>query len=92
MLPKNDPNYPIDLQFYNYYFESIKEELRNDLADGTSKLTIRPTDLMNYYVEYIPYNEQIQYRDTCIKQYVELKNELQKAEKELKKKISLLSN
>jgi len=92
LSPKNDPNHKIDLQFYNYYFESIREELRNDLADGTSKLTIRPTDLMNYYIEYIPYDEQIKYRDTYIKQYVVLKEQLIQAENELKKKISLLSN
>jgi len=88
---KNNPDYPVDLQFYNYYFESIREKLRNDLADGTSKLTIRPNDLMNYYIEYVPYEKQIKYRDTCIQQYVSLKKQLIQAEKELKKKILSLS-
>ena len=92
LSPKNDSNYKVDLQFYNYYFESIREELRNDLADGTSKLTIRPADLMNYFIEYFPYDEQIKFRDTYIKQYVALKEQLIQAENKLKKKFSLLSN
>lgn len=89
---KNDPNHPIDMQFYNFYFKSIRDELKNDLADGTSKLTIRQVDLMNYYIEYIPYDEQLLYRDTYIKQYISLREQLIKAEKELKSKISLLSS
>jgi hypothetical protein len=47
---------------------------------------------MNYYIEYIPYDEQIEYKNTYIKQYVMLKEQLIQAEKELKKKISLLSD
>ena len=91
LLPKKNSGYPVDLQFYNYYFKSIRDDLRNDLADGTSKLTIRPTDLMNYYIEYISYEEQIKYKETYIKKYDKIKKQLIQAENELKKQILLLS-
>lgn len=51
LQPKNK-KYKIDLKFYKFYFDSIRTRLRADLADGTSKLTIDPNDLMEYYIEY----------------------------------------
>lgn len=52
LTPKNDSKYEVNLQFYKYYFDSIRKKLRKDLADGTSKLTIDPEALMDYYIEY----------------------------------------
>lgn len=59
--------YKIHLAFYKYYLEGIKERIRLDLADGTSKLTINPEELMDYYVEYIPYDEQVAFYEKNIK-------------------------
>lgn len=59
--------YKIHLPFYKYYLEGIKERIRLDLADGTSKLTINPEELMDYYVEYIPYDEQVAFYEKNIK-------------------------
>ena len=53
--------YKLHLAFYKYYLERL------DLADGTSKLTINPEELMNYYVEYIPYEEQVAFYEKNIK-------------------------
>lgn len=50
--------YPINLKFYNWYFESIRKRLVSNLADGTSKLTINELDLSNYMIEYISIEEQ----------------------------------
>ena len=52
LTPKNNPKYPINVQFYNIYLNAIRKRIVNELADGTSKLTISADDLMNYYVEY----------------------------------------
>jgi restriction endonuclease S subunit len=61
LTPKRDSEYKVDLEFYNYYFAAIRKRLVSDLADGTSKLTIRPQDLGEYYIEYIDYNKQKEY-------------------------------
>lgn len=73
LTPRHNPKYKIDLRFYKYYFDSIRERLRADLADGTSKLTIDPTDLMDYYIEYIPYEQQMDFYNSIIKPFEELK-------------------
>lgn len=73
LTPRHNPKYKIDLRFYKYYFDSIREQLRADLADGTSKLTIDPSDLMDYYVEYIPYEQQMDFYNSIIKPFEELK-------------------
>lgn len=52
LTPKKNSGYKINMQFYKYYFDSIRKKLRKDLADGTSKLTIDPEALMDYYIEY----------------------------------------
>ena len=52
LTPKKDSKYEINMLFYKYYFDSIRKKIRKDLADGTSKLTIDPEALMNYYIEY----------------------------------------
>ena len=59
--------YKIHLAFYKYYLEGMKDRIRLDLADGTSKLTINPEELMDYYVEYIPYDEQVSFYEKNIK-------------------------
>ena len=57
LTPKNK-KYPINLQFYNGYFNKIRKKLVSDLSDGTSKLTISENVLKKYYIEYIPIEEQ----------------------------------
>lgn len=86
LTPKTS-RYPIDLKFYKFYFDSIRTQLRSDLADGTSKLTIDPTDLMEYYIEYIPYDEQIAFRDKNILPYEQLVKQLGEAEVALQNNI-----
>lgn len=73
LTPNNMKKYPIDLEFYTYYLMSIKKKIANDLGEGTSKKTIKPDKLKNYYIEYIPYKKQLQ-----------LKAEIKRKEEELK--------
>ena len=66
---KQQSTYPINVQFYSFYLNSIRKQIVRELADGTSKLTISAKDLMNYDVEYIPIAQQekiVQYYNTKI--------------------------
>ena len=58
----------------------MKDRIRQDLADGTSKLTINPDELMNYYVEYIPYDEQVEFYEKNIKPLVKIEEQRRKIE------------
>lgn len=90
VLPPNEQfknEYPISLEFYNWYLESIRKQLVADLADGTSKLTINNKDLCNYYIEYIPLNEQIEFVDKYVKPFNQLVLEVNNAEHNLKKQL-----
>lgn len=80
---KNKKNYPLNLKFYNYYFSAIRKQVFDDLADGTSKLTIRIDDLKNYYIEYFPIEEQNDFVNKYVTKYDKLKKELEKSNKEL---------
>ncbi len=84
---KNNPKYKIDLHFYNYYFKSIRKQIVNDLADGTSKLTIDEHDFENYYIDYIPYNKQIDFINKKVKNFIKLKNKFLKAQEKFEKDL-----
>lgn len=75
--------YKINLKFYKYYLESKQKQIRSDLADGTSKLTINADDFMNYYVEYIPYEKQIDFYEKNIKKYENLALQLKESKRKL---------
>ena len=58
LTPKNPQEYPINLLFYTIYLNSIRNQIVNEIADGTSKLTLNPSDLSTYYLEYFPIETQ----------------------------------
>ena len=90
LTSKQNPKYPINLQFYNMYLNRIREQIVRELADGTSKLTISAKDLMNYYIEYFPINQQneiIQYYNNEI---IPIQKKLIKAKQTLCQKIDNL--
>lgn len=91
LTPKSD-EYKIDMQFYKFYFNSIKDQIRSDLADGTSKLTISPDDLMEYYIEYVPYDKQLEFYQSNIVPYEQLVDQLKLAQENLQKGIIALSS
>lgn len=88
---KNDPKYPIDLEFYHYYFSSIRKQIVSDLADGTSKLTISLSAFKDYYIRYVPFEKQKEFIDTKVKEFLRLKEEFKQAEEKLKKDVEELS-
>lgn len=84
---KNNPKYPIDLEFYNCYFASIKKQIVSDLADGTSKLTISQELFKDYYIDYIPYDEQKAFVLTKLKDYLKIQEKYRKAQEQLSQDI-----
>lgn len=58
LTPKCPEKYPINLQFYAHYLNAVKRRLVNDLADGTSKPTIRKDDFAEYKIEYVAKDRQ----------------------------------
>lgn len=52
LTPKKNSGYEINMLFYKHYFDTIRKQIRKDLADGTSKLKIEPDALMDYYIKY----------------------------------------
>lgn len=89
---KNDPEYPVDLEFYNCYFASIRKQLVSDLADGTSKLTISEDAFKDYYIDYIPYAEQQAFVKTKLKGFLTLQEQYRKAHEQLSQDIANLAN
>ena len=84
---KNNPKYPIDLKFYNCYFASIKKQIVSDLADGTSKLTISQELFKDYYIDYIPYDEQKNFVSTKLKDFLKIQEKYRKAKDNLSQEI-----
>lgn len=76
--------YPLNLKFYNYYFQSIRKHLIEDLADGTSKLTIGISDLKKYYIDYIPKKVQDNFAKQNVTKYLLAEKKFEKAKKGLK--------
>ena len=91
LTSKNDPEYPIDMQFYNCCFASIRKQIVSDLADGTSKLTIAPDLFGDYYIDYIPYPEQTTFVRTKLKDFLTLQEQYKAAEEQLTQDISNLA-
>ncbi len=94
LTPKNQNTYPINLQFYNTYFNNLRKKIVSDLADGTSKLTIGKTIFKQYYIDYISKDIQDKFVENHITKYTEKVNELkklvQKAETNINNKLSEL--
>lgn len=87
LTPQINSEYEVNLEFYTYYFNSIKNQLVSDLAEGTSKLTIDDVLLSEYYIDYIPIEKQLNFIDTVGKKHRLAQKNLEKIEKELSIKI-----
>ncbi len=90
LTPKNPMKYPINMLFYSLYLNAIRQEIRNEIADGTSKLTISVDDLDNYLIEYISISTQNQIASDYKKNVLKLKEKFIKAQKEIDEKLKAL--
>lgn len=87
LTPKNPKEYPLNLKFYNTYFNKLRKKIVSDLADGTSKLTIKETDFKKYYIDYIDIKTQNKFVEEHIdkfdKKISELKQTINKSRVEI---------
>lgn len=90
LTSKNNPKYPIELEFYNCYFASIRKQIVSDLSDGTSKLTISPGMFKNYYIDYIPYEEQKNFVETKLRDFLVIRERYKEAQEQLSQEIAHL--
>lgn len=58
---KEGSNREINMKFFNEYLNRLREDIVDSLADGTSKLTLKNSELSEYYIEYIPISQQNKY-------------------------------
>jgi type I restriction enzyme M protein len=78
LTPKDNLKYPVNLQFYNAYFNNNRKRIVSDLADGTSKLTIGKPIFEQYYIDYVPKTTQDNFVNNHIKEYKKKLEELKK--------------
>lgn len=90
LTSKKNEEYPVNMQFYNIYLNKIRKQIVSELADGTSKLTIDPDELMNYYIEYFPIDIQENLVEFYTKNIIPAQKKLIEAQQELERKIDLL--
>ncbi len=58
LTPKNNKKYPINLKFYHFVFNSLKDEIVKNTKSGTSKEAINQTNLKKYEIPYFDIEQQ----------------------------------
>lgn len=66
----------INMRFFNEYLNRIREDIVDSIADGTSKLTLKIKDISEYYIEYIPIEQQNKFVSEYLNKLDEKKKEL----------------
>lgn len=88
LTPKNSTEYPINLQFYNTYFNNNRKKFVSGLADGVAKLTIGKTMFKQHYIDYIPIDKQNKFVKNHIQKYKQKLEELKKLVKQSEENIT----
>ena len=58
LTPKDSKKYPINLKFYHFVFNSLKDEIVKNTKSGTSKESINQSNLRNYEIPYFEIDKQ----------------------------------
>jgi type I restriction enzyme S subunit len=58
MTPKDSKKYPINLKFYHFVFNSLREDIVKNTKSGTSKEAINQTKLNSYEIPYFEIEQQ----------------------------------
>ena len=58
ILTPKDSKYPINLKFYHFVFNSLKDEIVKNTKSGTSKESINQSNLRNYKIPYFAIDKQ----------------------------------
>lgn len=88
LTPKNSETFPINLKFYHFVFNSLKDEIVKNTKSGTSKESINQTNLKNYKIPYFDIEQQNLWIEKLIntkKTKEELVEEIQTQQNLLKK-------
>ena len=83
LTKKQHGNYDVNMLFFNYYLNYLRDEIVDALADGTSKLTLKNDELKEYYIEYVPIEIQNKYVDEHIHEYNKQKQILEYLQKNM---------
>jgi hypothetical protein len=83
LTANDDSGLEVNLEFYNIYLNTIREQITDDLADGTSKLTLKEDDLKEYYIEYFPIEIQNRFVEEHVEPYKAKIRELHQMENDL---------
>lgn len=70
MTVKDSMKDMVNLEYLCYYFNSIKNKIRKELGDGSSKITISKDDLCEYYIKIPTIEEQ----NAIYEKYIKLLN------------------
>ena len=77
LTKKEGSNREINMKFFNEYLNRLREDIVDSLADGTSKLTLKNSELSEYYIEYIPIDQQNKYVSDYLDKFAGKKKELE---------------
>ena len=58
LTPKDSEKYPINLEFYHFVFNSLRDEIVKNTKSGTSKESINQTNLKKYEIPYFDIAQQ----------------------------------
>lgn len=83
LTAKGDPCHPVSLEFYDHYFQTVRERLVADLASGASKKTIAKARLANYQIDYVPLEVQEAFVTGHARKLTKLRTEAHAVEKAL---------
>lgn len=86
LTPKDSKKYPINLKFYHFVFNSLKDEIVKNTKSGTSKESINQSNLRNYEIPYFEIDKQ----NLWIDKLVNTKSIKEDLELELSSEQSLL--
>ena len=90
LTPRQSKGRRVNVEFYTRLLELLRPRLVADLADGTSKLTISPALLMDYFVEYVPIGTQNQFVKTHLAKQKKALESLQRVEREMETSLAAL--
>lgn len=66
LTPRDQKKIPVDLQFYQHFFQSIRQDLVQATATGSSKLAINQENFGNYKVPYFDIEHQKKYKEKFV--------------------------
>lgn len=88
LTPKVDSKYPVNLDYYHAYFNTLREEIVQKLAKGVSKLSINKTDFGSLEIDYIPLEIQEEI-GSYVKENKDKKSQLEKQIQELNEELEV---